>query len=194
MGCYTNRLFSSLIVIIPVYMLFYECSWRGVHWLCCDSVEPPVYCLHLLNDKAILNQLHGLLARSEPLANSAHSHLLEHATRLKDNLPDRDSILGNVWQVRVWNGQVTQLNLWTDASCTTDLYGEFKVNRKRAVGGEKKTVAHISASLAQIQERNALWGLRALEYMFCTCGGRYSMLWLSSGVSSVLVCEFMHVH
>lgn len=45
---------------------------------------------HQLNDKAILKQLHGLLATSEPLANSAGSHLVEHATRLKDNLPYGD--------------------------------------------------------------------------------------------------------
>lgn len=49
-----------------------------------------VYCEHPLNDKAILNQLHGLLAPSEPLANSDRSHLVEHATRLKDNLGDGD--------------------------------------------------------------------------------------------------------
>lgn len=45
---------------------------------------------HLLNDKAILKQLHGPLAPSEPLANSTRSRLVEHGTRLKDNLLDRD--------------------------------------------------------------------------------------------------------
>lgn len=41
---------------------------------------------HLLNDKAVLTQLHGLLAPDEPLANSTRSHLEEHAKRLKDTL------------------------------------------------------------------------------------------------------------
>lgn len=47
------------------------------------NAQTILVCLeHHLNDKAILNQLHGLLAASEPLVKSAHSPFEEHTSEL----------------------------------------------------------------------------------------------------------------
>ena len=106
-GVYCQSFNEEIKYLDPQTQSFIDCStvvattlWEELK-RCVFLMRCRVTCEHQLNDKAILKQLHGLLAPSEPLANSAGSHLVEHATRLKDNFPYGDWIGGNLQQVKI---------------------------------------------------------------------------------------------